>query len=121
MKIGIVGGRDFDDNDLFLTNVEPLVELITEVVTGDCPTGADRLAEVFAVAYDLPYTKHTAEWKRFGNAAGPMRNTKVVASCEFLLAFWDGKSKGTEDTINKAKKAGLKVKIVYYNLESGVC
>ncbi len=39
-------------------------------------------------------------------AAGPRRNQLIVARCTDVIAFWDGKSPGTLDTIRKAMKAG---------------
>lgn len=32
-----------------------------------------------------------------------------------LIAFWDGKSKGTKHMIDLAKRYGLKVKVIIYN------
>ena len=35
---------------------------------------------------------------------------------DYLIAFWDGKSKGTSLMINLAKEKGLKVRVVNYEL-----
>lgn len=33
-----------------------------------------------------------------------MRNHEMVEFCDYLIAFWDGKSKGTLDAITYAKQ-----------------
>lgn len=43
------------------------------------------------------------------------RNTKIIESADELIAFWVNKSAGTLDTINKAKKKGIKVRVFEYN------
>lgn len=35
---------------------------------------------------------------------------------DYLVAFWDGKAKGTSLMINLAKEKGLKIRVVYYEL-----
>lgn len=47
-----------------------------------------------------------ADWKRYGKAAGPIRNSQMLEYVKqenpLVVAFWDGESHGTRDTINKA-------------------
>jgi hypothetical protein len=52
-----------------------------------------------------------ADWDTHGKAAGFMRNQLIVDNCDKVTAFWDGKSKGTLDTITRAVKAGKTVVI----------
>lgn len=40
------------------------------------------------------------------------RNTTIVENSDLVLAFWDGKSRGTKNTIDKAKKQGVPVWII---------
>ena len=42
------------------------------------------------------------------------RNTKIVKKCDELWAFQVNESAGTQDAIDKAKKAGKKVKVKKY-------
>ena len=46
------------------------------------------------------------EWKKYGRAAGPVRNKEMVNSADLVIAFWDGKSKGTKSLIKYAEKIG---------------
>jgi len=54
------------------------------------------------------------DWNKFGKATGFIRNQQIVDACDVVLAFWYGKSKGTEHTISLAKKAKKTTFIVYY-------
>lgn len=52
-----------------------------------------------------------ADWKTHGKAAGPIRNTQIVEAADRLIAFWDGKSRGTLDSITKAQNKGIVVEV----------
>jgi len=41
-------------------------------------------------------------------------NAIIISNSDIVLAFWDGKSKGTENTIKTAKTMGKKVQVVKY-------
>jgi hypothetical protein len=69
--------------------------------------GADKLGEKFAADSEggIKCQIHLANWDTEGKVAGPRRNTRIVNDSDIVLAFWDGKSRGTKDTIDKAVKA----------------
>jgi hypothetical protein len=80
------------------------------IVTGGAP-GVDQWAEDAARRFGLLVDVRAADWKRHGQGAGMMRNGEIIASSDRVVAFWDGISKGTADTISKAKKAGKPVEV----------
>lgn len=47
-----------------------------------------------------------ADWQQYGKAAGFIRNGLIVEAADVIVAFWDGSSRGTLDTLKKAKVAG---------------
>ena len=47
-------------------------------------------------------------------SAGPIRNKQMAEYADTLFAFWDGKSRGTKNMIDLAKKKNLHVIIVGY-------
>jgi hypothetical protein len=56
-----------------------------------------------------------AEWKRYGLGAGPRRNeTMLNEHPALVIAFHNdlANSKGTADTVRKAKKMGITVMVV---------
>lgn len=48
-----------------------------------------------------------AEWSRYGKSAGFKRNMEMLAIGHYVLAFWDGQSRGTRHTIDNALNKGL--------------
>ena len=78
------------------------------------PQHARELPEVRGVAqavrYHLHITHHTepAQWGKFGDAAGPIRNAKMLEEeLDLVVAFPGGA--GTADMVRRSKKAGFKV------------
>lgn len=43
-----------------------------------------------------------------------IRNREMAKAADSLIAFWDGKSKGTANMIQTSEKMGLAVKVVRY-------
>lgn len=77
--------------------------------------GADRIAEIYAVKHGVPILVVPARWDKYGKVAGMLRNSEIVKQCHALLAIWDGKSKGTGDSIKKAMSAGKCIHILSIN------
>src|ERR1700753_68523 len=72
-------------------------------------SGADTLAEMWAIARSTPYWPFPADWNRYGRAAGPMRNTAMLAEAKptWAVAFPGGR--GTQNTIDQARRQGVSV------------
>ena len=62
-----------------------------------------------------PIKQFPADWNKYGKSAGYKRNEEMAKYADALIAFWDGKSKGTKHMIDLAKRYGLKVKVVIFN------
>jgi hypothetical protein len=103
MIIAIVGSRNFANLELVRKFVANMDEG-DSVVTGGA-RGVDTAAEATALDYSLTVQVIRPDWKRYGKAAGMIRNEQIVKVCDEVVAFWDGKSRGTKDTIDKARKA----------------
>ena len=106
MKVVIAGSRDITDYDILLKAIKECPFKITEVISG-CARGVDTLAENFAEDYGLKLHLFPADWKRLRNAAGPIRNAQMADFADAVLCVWDGKSPGTKDMMNQARKRGL--------------
>jgi len=111
MKLGIVGSRTFNDYDKLK---QVLSEKLPFVLISGGAEGADSLAERFADENKLEKVIHLPNWNGEGKAAGFIRNARIVEDCDELVAFWDGVSRGTRDTIRKARKKGISVTIVNF-------
>ena len=111
-KIAIVGSRGWSDVDR-ITKYIRSVGRDVQIVSGGA-RGADSIAEKIARHEGLPikiFLPNTAEWG--ARIALLMRNSEIVAYCDELIAFWDGISAGTKDSIDKAIAAKKHVTIFY--------
>ncbi len=110
MKIIIAGGRNFNDFQTLVKFCDHILQDQTniEIVSGTYK-GADQLGEKYAAEKGFPITQFPADWKRYGKAAGYKRNEQMAAYADTLIAFWDGKSKGTKHMIDLAKSSHLEI------------
>lgn len=106
MTIG--GCRTYNNYTRLKTTIDKIISQLgndTEIVilSGHCK-GVDMLAEQYA--YDNGYTLeiYKADWNKYGKSAGPIRNEMMIKSSDYIVAFWDKKSKGTKNLIELAKK-----------------
>ena len=119
MRVIICGGRDFADKKLCFDSLGRLLSEYEamEIVSGHA-RGADLFGEEYARIHGLKLTVFKADWKKYGRGAGPVRNRQMLEyalkGTAVIIAFWDGKSKGTKNMIDQARKAGAEVKIVRY-------
>lgn len=111
MRVAIVGSRNFNDFSMFEKEIDKYKDKITEIVSGGAK-GADKLAQKYTKKHNIPIKIFKPDWKRFGKRAGIVRNREIVENSDLVIAFWDGKSKGTKFTIEYAKSLNKEVVIV---------
>lgn len=81
--------------------------------------GADTLAHEVAKELGYETERFQAEWGKFGRAAGPMRNKRMLdQKPDLVIAFNDDNDKGTRNMIEQAKKAGVTVYVVRHTMGS---
>ena len=120
-RIIVAGGRDFTDYALLSETLDVILKRYTlrevQIVSGCC-RGADALGEQYAREHGIPVVRFPADWQAYGKAAGPIRNRKMAEYASegegILVAFWDGKSRGTASIIRLAEKYGLQIKTITY-------
>lgn len=128
----VAGSRNFNDYKFLEHNLNlSLSKKIREDVTFICgmAKGADLLGLKYAKQYEYDWLEFPADWynldvtpcvpryhngKLYNAAAGNIRNKLMAEHATHLLAFWDGKSTGTKDMIDIAKRKGLIVRVVHY-------
>lgn len=74
--------------------------------------GADTLARKFAALNKIPLMEFLPDYERYGRGTPLQRNTLIVQNADYVLAFVTPSSRGTLDTIKKAKRKGIVVKVV---------
>ena len=126
-RVIVAGGRDFENYELLKERLDIILadyESI-EIVSGHA-RGADLLGEKYANEKKLPCRVFPAEWKKYPIKAGFIRNSQMLdyagEETPLTVAFWDGESHGTKDTIKKAGAKDITVFIEKYRKdESGTC
>ncbi len=98
MNIAIVGSRD-----LKITNIGEYIPFCEEIVSGGAK-GVDTGAAEYAQNNNLKLTVFLPQYEKYGRAAPIIRNREIVNHADKIIAFWNGKSKGTLSVINYAKK-----------------
>lgn len=88
--------------------------VLTEIVSGGA-RGVDRLGERWAKRQGISLRKFTADWAEYGKKAGILRNITMAEYADALIAFWDGRSRGTKHMISEAKRRGMPYWIVSVN------
>jgi SLOG family YspA-like protein len=113
----VTGGRDFTKPwrvDGILDSYHAQGKIV--VVDGGCPTGADLFARQWVIKHGYRTRTHPANWRLYGDAAGPIRNGEMLRSWAHfprvvVAAFptRTGKGSGTQDCVNQARALGLTV------------
>lgn len=117
-KLIVAGGRDFADSRLLQETVLELANTRyrhreVSIVSG-MAKGADALAYEFAMRHGIKAYKMPANWDKYGKGAGYRRNEDMGRMADGLLAFWDGKSKGTKNMIDIMQRHGKDVLVINY-------
>lgn len=120
-RLIVAGGRDFACyaslslvlNTFYATLLADGKQL--EVVCGGA-RGADSLGERWAMQFGVPIVRMPADWNAHGKSAGYKRNAQMAEVGHELVAFWDGKSKGTGHMIDIARAKGLPITVVGYRV-----
>ena len=108
MKIAVVGSRGLKVNDLG----RYLPAGVTEIVSGGA-RGIDTCAREYAEKNRIKLTEFLPQYEKYGRSAPLKRNLQIIDYADLVLAFWDGKSKGTKYVIEQCKKQNKEIKIFF--------
>ena len=111
MRILVCGSRHFTDYELLKETLDGFE--ITTIIEGEA-RGADRMAREYAERAGIPVRAFPAKWEEHGKAAGPIRNKVMLieGKPDLVIAFRGPNSRGTQNMINQAEKAGIPVYVV---------
>ena len=117
-KIIIAGGRDFMDYNLLKEKTNKILQekKVTHkiVIISGCARGADTLGLRYASENAFDVEEYPADWDKYGKKAGYVRNVEMAENADALIAFWDGKSKGTKHMIDMATERNLPIRVIRY-------
>lgn len=108
MRLLVCGDRNWTDKEAIKTRLRYFKP---DVVIHGKARGVDRLAGEAAEELGIPVIAFPAEWKKYGLAAGPIRNQQMLNEGQpnHVAAFHTDieNSKGTKDMVTRARKAGI--------------
>lgn len=119
-RVIIAGSRKFNDYGKLKENCDRI--LSAELEDEDCKVvivsghakGADSIGEQYARERGLDIDAHPADWKKYGRAAGVMRNKEMAETADALIAFpQEGEgNRGTRNMVRLAREKGLRCEVV---------
>ncbi len=107
MNVLIVGSRNIDNIDI----TPHIPNDVTHIISGGAK-GVDTFAEQYADKHKISKSIFRPRYDLYKRCAPLKRNDKMVDICDKVIAFWDGKSRGTKHTIDYARKAGKDVDVI---------
>ena len=120
-KIIVAGSRNFNNYNLLETKLDKILNNLSEIndieIVSGGAIGADTLAEKYAKNNNYKLSIFPANWIQYGKKAGYLRNKQMadyVGKDGYLVAFWDGRSRGTKMMIDIAKDMNIKTRVVKY-------
>ncbi len=110
MRVAIVGSRHFADPERVAEYVKGLPPRAS-IITGSA-SGVDAAATKAARERGLAVQVMPASFDEMADASkSAARNQRLVDACDVLVAFWDGASKGTRSTVERALDTGKEVHV----------
>lgn len=114
-RIVVAGCRSFENYaeakqyiDFCISGIKKQYTLV--FVTGGYK-GADAMGERYAKEYGYQIERYPAQWEKYGKSAGPKRNRTMAEIGDYVICFWDGKSRGTRSMIKFAVENGKPIRI----------
>lgn len=108
MKIAIIGSRECQNIDLSAF----VPKETTQIISGGAK-GVDTIAANYAKAHGIELVEFLPNYAQYGRGATFIRNRQIIDNAEYILAFWNGKSKGTKYSIDYARKKNKLIRIIY--------
>lgn len=73
--------------------------------------GADTFARDYAEKHAYPFKEYLAKWDEHGKKAGILRNLEMLEIADQVVAFWDGKSRGTSHMIEQCLSRNIPITV----------
>ncbi|MDR1260387.1 MAG: DNA-protecting protein DprA [Oscillospiraceae bacterium] len=109
MKVAIIGSR----------NIKLQLEVIGQHLPKECieiisggSRGVDSAAYLFSKSRRIPFRCFLPDYHTFGQMAPLVRNQQIIKAADFVLAFWNGYSKGTQFVIKKCTQELKSFKVI---------
>ncbi len=118
MRLAVVGSRNFTNAQVIYNFLDNFCrgKNIQLVVSGGA-RGVDRIASSWAKSKNIDVLIIRPDYDKYPPKIAPIiRNREIVNKSDFVLSFWDGKSRGTKFVIDYCKQVNKPNKIVFIDL-----
>lgn len=106
MRVAIIGSRSIQVKDL-----TPYLPADTTAIVSGGAKGVDACARAYALAHGLPLMEFLPDYRRYGKAAPLKRNQQIIDHADYVVALWDGRSRGTQYTIELCLRQGVPIRV----------
>ena len=117
VKVGIVGSRSITSSEYVFSVLDFYLSRLLEenevVVVSGGAVGVDSLGVQWAELRKLKTEIYLPDWQTHGKKAGFLRNQQIIDNSDYLIAITTG-SNGTADSIKRAVKKNIPIKIIKY-------
>ena len=99
MKVAVVGSRN-----LSVKNLGKYLPAETDELVSGGAKGIDACARDYAKSSGIALSEYLPEYSHYGKYAPLERNKRIVSCADFVIAFWDGESRGTKFVVDLCRK-----------------
>ncbi len=111
-KLAVIGSRGITQYTPIYKFLDDRIDKIELIVSGGCKNSPDEIAHNWCQVRGKPILIYYPDWNGKGKRAGFDRNRLIIESSDNVVAFWDGTSNGTKNSIDIAKELGKPCKII---------
>jgi len=117
LRVLVCGSRHFNDYERLkkeVLNALPIGDYLETTVISGHARGADSLGEKLSEDMEWRCERYPADWETYGKRAGPIRNSQMLreGKPDMVIAFRGPNSRGTQNMIDQARKAGVETMVV---------
>lgn len=105
MKVAVIGSRNLKVENL----QDYLPHDTTHIISGGAK-GIDTCAREYAQEHDLHLTEYLPDYASYGRNA-PLKRNIIIENADCMVAFWDGRSRGTKYVIEQCRKQNIPVEV----------
>ncbi len=114
MRVAVVGSRNINMSyERFGVLLSSMLPDETAAIVSGGARGVDRLAARYAKEHGLSVTEYLPDYEIFGKTAPLVRNRTIVNNADFVIAIWDGSSRGTLNSIDYTLECGKPLAVYY--------
>ena len=117
VKVGVIGSRSITSSEYVFSVLDFYLSRLLEenevVIVSGGAIGIDRLGAQWAELRKLKTEIYLPDYKQYGKSATFLRNQQIIDNSDYLIAITTG-SNGTADSIKRAVKKNIPIKIIKY-------